>query len=213
MVEYNRTRVYRKDWDFRVDDTEDYFVSDSTYVKNDDINESDEFDYMELEDFNLCRDLDDALYTLEFELEDILADRVYFENDKDNTVINEMAEAIRVDWREREDWTDAIDILAGIRKGDYDDEMKKYYAYLQAGATLENLYLYEINTSDPDELVEVLAGNNIYVSDDEVDFDLNYVRKSVERTDDLDEDVTKLLKNVLTELRDAGCYLDFTKYY
>lgn len=213
MVEYRQTKVYRGDWDFRVDDTEDYFISDSLYVKNDDKYCSEVHDYMNIEDFNTCLELDDALYELEFELFGLLADRVYFENDKDNIVINEMAEAIRVDWREREDWTDAIDILAGIRKGDYDDEMKKYYAYLQAGATLENLYLYEINTSDPDELVEVLAGNNIYVSDDEVDFDLNYVRKSVERTDDLDEDVTKLLKNVLTELRDAGCYLDFTKYY
>lgn len=213
MVEYKQTKVYRGDWDFRMDDTEDYFVSDSTYVKNDDKYCSEEHDYMELEDFNTCLELDDAMYELEHELFGLLADRVYMEYDKDNTVLWAFTKAIKDDWNEREDWTDAIDIVKDIKSGRYDSEMFAYYAYLQAEATLENIDLFEFGLQDTYELTRMLILNGIFVDEDEVEFSMPCVVERVDRTDDLEVDVKHLLEKVINNLKDAGETINFAKGY
>ena len=213
MLEYKQTKVYHGDWDFRVSDTEDYFVSDSLYVKNDDKHCSDVHDYMDIEDFNLCLELDDALYELEHELFELLADRVYMEYDKDNTVLWAFTKAIKDDWNDREDWLDAIDIVKSIKSGKYDDEMKKYYAYLQAEATLENIDLFEFGLRDTDEIEVMLSYSSIFVDEDEVEFHMPCVIESVDHTDDLEVDVTNLLEKVINNLKDAGETINFAKGY
>ena len=142
---------------------------------------------------------------------EMLDERVYFEHDTTDYVLLVFTEAITDEWYKRGNWDDIEGLIDPIEEGKYDDEMKRYYAYLQATAIEENIKL--IDFSDEDNIEGSLEVNNIYVYDDAIQFRVAGVLDSVERTYDLEADVKRLLVVVMRSLKNTGETIDFTRWY
>lgn len=182
MVQYNRSVVYREDWEFSMDETMDYITDDGYIIQNDDINGDEAYDYIEFSDYEQCEAADYALYTIENDLHDLLESRV----DVDYQVIADMAEYIKEYWNDG-DWMDSIKVVDRIHDGHYDAEMIKYDAFLKANRLLQELH--DTPTSDVNNLGE--------------DF------QEIARVMDIKGEATKMLANVMVKLKHGERYLIF----
>lgn len=206
-----RTRVYKDDWGFKIAATEEKFAYYRGFIKNDGFRIVDEYDYMDIEDYKLCKEVDEALYELEYNLYDLLSDGVYLEYDVNNYIPLTFAEAIREEWNYGGEWEDAIDIIDRVKEGKYNDEMKRYYAYIQAVEALKNIDLFNFSWEDEFILLDNLRINGIYVYDDGINFKVKGITESVDRTYGLGVDVKRLLLKVIRRLKNTGETIDFTK--
>lgn len=208
-----RTRVYRDDWGFKIVATEEQFAYDKGFIKNDGFRIVDEYDYIGIEDYNLCLEVDEALFEWKYNLVALLADGVYLEYDVNNYIPLTFAKAIREEWYTGRELADVIDIIKGVKEGRYNDEMERYYAYIQAVEALKNIDLFNFNWEDEFILLDNLRINGIYIYDEGIIFKVSGVTESVDRTYGLGVDVKRLLLKVIRRLKNTGETIDFTKGY
>lgn len=211
MVQNSEERVYRKDWGFRMRETEGYFPIKTMFIQNDDIYGSEEHDYIDIEDFTLCIEIDDVLFQAKHTLLIVLEGRIDLEDDITYSVVVTFLKSIYEEWYKSVDWGNLRGIVKSIESGKYDDEMNRYYAYLQAKSVMENIDL--IDFSDDWNIDYNLEDNNIYVYDDDIFFRTPGVEESVERSYDLGLDVIRLLTTVMNGIKNTGETIDFKEEF
>lgn len=196
---HSKIDVYMEEWGFRIVPKGEQNVS------------GDEMDDVTMEDIKQFKQADDEMDWFESELYKSLTDRVYFEHDVNNEVVTTFMDAIIKHWRSHYEWEEMVYFVDMVKAGTYDDEMKRYYTYLQAELLRDNLYL--INFRDEDNIEDSLLKHGITVYDDDLVFNVAGVIESVERKYGLRVDVKRLLARVLRSLKGTGETINFKEGY